>query len=141
FNGCGVSALSALRAALLDSGCGEFDIVSCHKHSTNLEPEPQVIAAYVQIERRGNRRFGAGIDVNGNRASARALLSALNRLDEHRTFRPTEARSALESKYHCKIPDEMLSEFEGVMKSISGRSRTELESEVIWNGFLNEFVA
>ena len=139
-HGRGKSPLSACHDALLLSGCIAFEIVSCHKHSTNTDADRQSIA-YVQIETQDRRRrFGAGIDINANRATAKALLSALNRVSEIRTYVLPDFKKAIETEYHCRIPRDMETEFESCMNLIPNVSTSDLPANAIWEAFRNEFV-
>jgi isopropylmalate/homocitrate/citramalate synthase len=138
--GVGPSPLSACQNALQSTGCIPFEIVSCHKHSTNQDADPRAMA-YVQIETEGRRRrFGVGIDANTNRASAKALLNAVNRVCEIKTYVRTEFAEALETEFHCIIPDDMKSEFESAMDAVPNALSNELPASSIWNAFRSEFV-
>lgn len=139
-HGFGKSQLHACRDALLQVGCLPFEVVSFHKHSTNTDADQQSIA-YVQIETRDRRRrFGAGIDINAGRASAKAILSAINRASEIRKYPLADCRKAMEAEYHCRIPADMEFEFEACMSRIPNTSERELPATVIWEAFCREFV-
>ncbi len=77
--GKGNGPIDACRDALKQSGFFEYRIENYHEHSLGEGSESQAIA-YIQLRSdSGASYFGAGIDVNINRASVKAIFSALNR--------------------------------------------------------------
>ncbi len=66
---------NALREQL---GC-DFKLVSYYEHALDKGSDSRA-AAFIQIESAGRQAWGAGIDTNIDRASFKAILSALNRL-------------------------------------------------------------
>ncbi len=77
-SGSGNGPIAAFVAALHDAGAPDFTFVSYSEHSLSGGADAQA-AAYVEIEFNGAQLFGAGVDASIERASVRAVLSALNR--------------------------------------------------------------
>ncbi len=77
-SGTGNGPIDAFVAAFHEAGAPEFKFVSYSEHSLSDGASAQA-AAYIEIEFDGNRVFGAGVDASIERASIRAVLSALNR--------------------------------------------------------------
>ncbi|RAP33372.1 2-isopropylmalate synthase [Candidatus Marinamargulisbacteria bacterium SCGC AG-439-L15] len=78
--GSGNGPIDACKSAL-SSITKPFNIVSYHEHSLDSGSKSKAIA-YIQIEQHQYDIFGVGIDENITIASIKALLSALNRLNE-----------------------------------------------------------
>jgi 2-isopropylmalate synthase len=77
--GTGNGPIDACRKALLESGVPEFAIVDFEQHARSAGSDAEAVA-YIRIENGGGKmRYGVGIDANTNKASIKALLSALNR--------------------------------------------------------------
>ena len=79
-SGSGNGPIDAFVAALHDAGAPNFKFVSYAEHSLSGGADAQA-AAYIEIEKDGERWFGAGVDASIERASIRAVLSALNRAE------------------------------------------------------------
>ena len=79
--GQGNGPIDAFVTALLEAGAPDFVFVSYAEHSLSGGAGAQA-AAYVEIELDGEQLFGAGVDVSIERASIKAVLSALNRASE-----------------------------------------------------------
>ena len=77
-SGLGNGPIDAFVTALREAGAPEFAFVSYAEHSLSGGAGAQA-AAYVEIERQGQNVFGAGVDASIERASIKAVLSALNR--------------------------------------------------------------
>ncbi len=77
-SGSGNGPIDAFVMALHDVGAPNFKFVSYSEHSLSGGADAQA-AAYIEIEKDGERVFGAGVDASIERASIRAVLSALNR--------------------------------------------------------------
>ncbi len=78
--GSGNGPIDAFVAALHEAGAPNFKFVSYSEHSLSGGADAKA-AAYVEIEKGGERVFGAGVDASIERASIRAVLSALNRAE------------------------------------------------------------
>lgn len=77
--GRGNGPIDACKNALKQSGFFEYRIENYHEHSLEEGSESRAIA-YIQLRSdSGASYFGAGIDVNINKASVKAIFSALNR--------------------------------------------------------------
>ena len=76
--GVGNGPIDAFVTALREAGAPDFTFVSYSEHSLSGGAGAQA-AAYVEIESGGQNVFGAGVDASIERASIRAVLSALNR--------------------------------------------------------------
>jgi 2-isopropylmalate synthase len=77
--GRGNGPIDACKNALKQSGFFDYRIENYHEHSLEQGSESRAIA-YIQLRSdSGASYFGAGIDVNINRASVKAIFSALNR--------------------------------------------------------------
>ncbi len=76
--GQGNGPIAAFVAALQNVGLDGFEFKSYSEHSLQSGAGAQA-AAYIQIERAGQTFWGAGVDASIERASIRAVLSALNR--------------------------------------------------------------
>ncbi len=77
-SGTGNGPIDAFVTALSAAGAPNFEFVSYAEHSLSGGASAQA-AAYVEIETDGERLFGAGVDASIERASIRAVLSAVNR--------------------------------------------------------------
>ena len=77
-SGSGNGPIDAFVAGLHAVGTPDFAFVSYAEHSLSGGASAQA-AAYVEIEFDGYKVFGAGVDASIERASIRAVLSALNR--------------------------------------------------------------
>ena len=80
--GNGNGPIAAFVAALQNVGLDGFEFKSYAEHSLESGAGAQA-AAYVQIERNGQLFWGAGVDASIERASIKAVLSALNRSSRH----------------------------------------------------------
>ena len=76
--GNGNGPIAAFVAALQNVGLDGFEFKAYAEHSLQSGAGAQA-AAYVQIERDGQTFWGAGVDASIERASIKAVLSALNR--------------------------------------------------------------
>ncbi len=76
--GNGNGPIAAFVAALQNVGLDGFEFKAYAEHSLESGAGAQA-AAYVQIERGGQLFWGAGVDASIERASIKAVLSALNR--------------------------------------------------------------
>ena len=76
--GNGNGPIAAFVAALQNVGLDGFEFKAYAEHSLQSGAGAQA-AAYVQIERGGQAFWGAGVDASIERASIKAVLSALNR--------------------------------------------------------------
>lgn len=77
--GKGNGPIDACKIALQSAGFFPYSIETYHEHSLEEGSESRAIA-YIQIRSESRATFfGAGIDVNINRASVKAIFSALNR--------------------------------------------------------------
>ncbi len=76
--GEGNGPLDALGSALKKDGHARFKLLSYSEHALE-ETTSSTAAAYIEIECRGIRAFGVGVDANISIASIKALFSALNR--------------------------------------------------------------
>ncbi len=79
-SGSGNGPIDAFVAALHDAGAPNFKFVSYSEHSLSGGADAKA-AAYIEIEFDSERLFGAGVDASIERASIRAVLSALNRAE------------------------------------------------------------
>ena len=77
-SGTGNGPIDAFVSALHDAGAPDFAFVSYAEHSLSGGASAQA-AAYIEIEIGGRNVFGAGVDASIERASIKAVLSALNR--------------------------------------------------------------
>ena len=77
-SGRGNGPIDAFVAALMEAGAPHFDFVSYAEHSLSGGASAQA-AAYIEIEMQEQHVFGAAVDASIERASIRAVLSALNR--------------------------------------------------------------
>ena len=77
-NGQGNGPIDAFVTALLESGAPDFQFVSYAEHSLSVGASARA-AAYIEIEVNSERWFGAGVDESIERASIKAVLSAVNR--------------------------------------------------------------
>ena len=77
-SGQGNGPIDAFVTALLEAGAPDFGFVSYAEHSLSVGASAQA-AAYVEIKIGGQNVFGAGVDASIERASIKAVLSALNR--------------------------------------------------------------
>ncbi|RYX82629.1 2-isopropylmalate synthase [bacterium] len=76
--GNGNGPIDAFVAALRTAGINGFTFKSYKEHSLESGAGAQA-ASYIEIERDGNTFWGAGVDASIERASIKALLSAINR--------------------------------------------------------------
>jgi 2-isopropylmalate synthase len=76
--GQGNGPIDAFVSALQGAGIGDFTFKSYAEHSLGDGAGSQA-ASYVAIEREGRTVWGAGVDSSIERASIKAVLSALNR--------------------------------------------------------------
>ena len=76
--GQGNGPIAAFVAALQNVGLDGFEFKTYAEHSLESGAGAQA-ASYVQIERGGKTFWGAGVDASIERASIKAVLSALNR--------------------------------------------------------------
>ena len=77
-NGQGNGPIDAFVSALHVAGAPQFNLVSYAEHSLSGGASAQA-AAYIEIEIDGQNVFGAAVDASIERASIKAVLSALNR--------------------------------------------------------------
>ncbi len=83
-SGSGNGPIDAFVRALQAAGAPEFEFVSYAEHSLSGGASARA-AAYIEIEANGERLFGAGVDESIERASVRAVLSAVNRVGNGRS--------------------------------------------------------
>ncbi len=77
--GAGNGPIDAFVQALRSAGLPKFELVSYSEHSLGSGAEARAVS-YIQIKTERNATFfGAGIDTNIERASIKAVVSALNR--------------------------------------------------------------
>ena len=77
--GSGNGPIDALKGALGEAGWGDFKLTHYSEHALGQGTDSTAIA-YIQVVRDdGTQRFGAGTHPNIAKASALALISALNR--------------------------------------------------------------
>src|SRR5436190_1822838 len=82
FSGEGNGPLAALVHGFTTAGEPRFEISQYSEHALSSGEEAAAIA-YIQIKRAdGRAKWGAGVDTNIELASVKAVLSALNRLQE-----------------------------------------------------------
>ena len=98
-DGKGNGPIDAFSKAL-KSKCGlEFKLLSYYEHAIDKGSDSRA-AAYIQIESGGRQYWGTGIDTSIDRASFKAILSALNRANR-------EGRSSIDQpsspKFHLTI--------------------------------------
>ena len=87
-NGSGNGPIDALKDALGQAGLGDFRLTHYSEHSLGQGTDSTAIA-YIQIApHHGIQRFGVGTNPNIAKASALALISALNRSLAGRAGRP-----------------------------------------------------
>ena len=77
-SGSGNGPIDAFVSALKEAGAPNFEFVSYSEHSLSGGASARA-AAYIEIESDGARLFGAGVDQSIERASVKAVLSAVNR--------------------------------------------------------------
>ena len=77
-SGTGNGPIDALKDALGQAGLNDFRLTHYSEHALGQGTDSTAIA-YIQIARDGTQRFGAGTNPNIAKASALALISALNR--------------------------------------------------------------
>ena len=77
-SGTGNGPIDALKDALGQAGLNDFRLTHYSEHALGQGTDSTAIA-YIQITRDGTQRFGAGTNPNIAKASALALISALNR--------------------------------------------------------------
>ena len=77
-SGQGNGPIDAFVSALHVAGAPQFNLVSYAEHSLSGGASAQA-AAYIEIEIDGQNVFGAAVDASIERASIKAVLSALNR--------------------------------------------------------------
>ena len=77
-SGSGNGPIAAFVGALQEAGAPDFEFVSYAEHSLSGGASARA-AAYIEIEANGERLFGAGVDESIERASVKAVLSAVNR--------------------------------------------------------------
>ncbi|MFP4416740.1 MAG: 2-isopropylmalate synthase [Chitinispirillaceae bacterium] len=89
--GQGNGVLDAFAAALKQNGVPPFRLLSYDEHSLQEGSNAQAVC-YIRIEvQDGGHYFGVGVDTDIARASARALVSAINRSYPKRSRRCTVA--------------------------------------------------
>ena len=77
--GSGNGPIDALKSALGEAGWDDFKLTHYSEHALGQGTDSTAIA-YIQVVRNdGTQRFGAGTHPNIAKASALALISALNR--------------------------------------------------------------
>ncbi|MCL4125341.1 UNVERIFIED_CONTAM: hypothetical protein GTU68_041334 [Idotea baltica] len=77
----GNGPIDAAKKAIIDHGLIDFSLLDYYQHALSSGSESEAIA-YIQIKNKKNNKscFGVGIDPNTNKASIKALISAVNRL-------------------------------------------------------------
>lgn len=80
--GIGNGPISAFFNGLQKLGLAKYKLISYDEHAIS-DGENAEAAAYIQLENEaGERRFGAGTDRNINKASIKAVISAINKYHE-----------------------------------------------------------
>jgi 2-isopropylmalate synthase len=80
FEGSGNGPIDACRAALLSGGSGDFRIANYVEHARTAGSDAEAVA-YIQIETsRGHLLWGVGIHSSIEKATVKAVLSAVNRM-------------------------------------------------------------
>ena len=93
--GSGNGPIDALKGALGEAGWGDFKLTHYSEHALGQGTDSTAIA-YIQLVRNdGTQRFGAGTHPNIAKASALALISALNRTVSAGTQAPPPKEAAL----------------------------------------------
>lgn len=82
--GVGNGPIDASRNAFLDFGVGDFSIIDYEQHARSAGSDAEAVA-YIRVRRSETTCYGVGIDANTNKASIKALVSALNRLESAST--------------------------------------------------------
>lgn len=77
-SGEGNGPIDGFVVALRDAGIADFQIASYAEHSLSEGAEAKAVA-YIEISHAGRKLFGAAIDTDIERASIKAVVSALNR--------------------------------------------------------------
>jgi 2-isopropylmalate synthase len=97
--------------------------------------------AYIQIELPdGVKKFGVGIDRKTSVAAVKALLSALNRASERKTYAHDEFIDVMRSEFKVELPDEMHREFQAVMQQLDVNPGTRVSAAVVWNTFAAQYL-
>lgn len=81
-NGKGNGPIDACKNSLIEAGLADFQLTHYSEHSLSEGSDAQAVA-YIQIKSGDKSVYGAGIDSNINKASIRALFSAVNRLQKY----------------------------------------------------------
>ena len=93
--GSGNGPIDALKGALGEAGWGDFKLTHYSEHALGQGTDSTAIA-YIQVVRDdGTQRFGAGTHPNIAKASALALISALNRTVSAGARHPAPKEAAL----------------------------------------------
>lgn len=79
--GKGNGPIDSCKNALIAKGLADFQLVNYSEHSLSEGSDAQAVA-YIQIKAQDVLVYGAGIDSNINKASIKALFSAINRLQK-----------------------------------------------------------
>jgi len=77
-SGEGNGPIDSFVVALREAGIADFQIASYAEHSLSEGAEAKAVA-YIEISQAGRKLFGAAIDTDIERASIKAIVSALNR--------------------------------------------------------------
>lgn len=76
--GIGNGPIDACKNSLREAGLADFQLSNYSEHSLSEGSDAQAMA-YIQIKSKEKSLYGVGIDSNINKASIKALFSALNR--------------------------------------------------------------
>jgi 2-isopropylmalate synthase len=79
--GVGNGPISAFFHAIQKEGFKQYELISYDEHALQQGENAEAIA-YIQIKNKeGIKAYGAGVDNNINKASIKALISAINRIE------------------------------------------------------------
>ncbi len=151
--GQGNGPVNACVQALLAAGPLRFDVVDFHEDSLGVEggfggsrssthPTGDGDAiAYVQIElATGVKKFGVGIDRKTSHAAVKALLSAMNRASERKTYGHDEFIDLMRSEFKVELPEEMHREFQAVMQQLDVNPGAKVSAAAVWNTFAAQYL-
>jgi len=149
-HGQGNGPVNACVQALLADGRLRFDVVDFHEDSLSVDapgdPAQGDAIAYIQIEvadgpsGRSLKKFGVGIDRKPSLAAVKALVSALNRASDRKTYAHDEFIQLMRDDFHVELPEEMHREFQAVMQQLGNNPGARVSAPAVWNAFAAEYL-
>jgi 2-isopropylmalate synthase len=97
--------------------------------------------AYVQIELPdGVKKFGVGTDRKTSFAAVKALLAAMNRASQRKTYAHDEFIDVMRDEFKAELPEGMHREFQAVLQQLDVNPGAKVSAAAVWNTFAAQYL-